>query len=226
LKKSITIVIIIAALVLLSASAIAMWSQTLKVNVYVSTSEVDVEFVNGTVTYKDACGLVAGYGDNKGNDWNATWYPSVGSKQLDKDVGCTNVSLIDSDGDGDSDTMNVTLYNVYPWYYTHIAFKIHNNGGIPVKIWRVILSNGTHNFTYYELNEQELNQGEEIDVTGDGKPDLTIWWGDNFGEQLHVNQSANISFDITVLQEAPQGSSLTFTLYLEVVQWNEYVIPP
>lgn len=225
MRKSIAI-IIIASLVLLSASAMAMWSQTLKVNVYASTSEVDVEIVNGTVIYIDACGLAPGYGFFGGNDWNATWYPDPGSEQLDKDVGCTIVSLIDSDGDGDSDSMNITLNNVYPWYYTHIAFKIHNNGGIPIKIWRVILSNGTHNFTYYELNEQELQQGEEIDVTGDGKPDITLWWGDNFGEQLHPCDSADISFDITVLQEAPQGSSLTFILYLEVVQWNEYVIPP
>jgi len=226
LKKSITIVVIIAALILLSASAIAMWSQTLNVNVYASTSEVDIEIVNGTVLYNDACGLVPGYGFFGGNDWNTTWYPNAGATQLDKDIGCTNVSLIDSDGDGDFDTMNITLVNVYPWYYTHIAFKVHNNGGIPVRIWRVILSNGTHNFTYYELNEQELHQGEEIDVTGDGKPDLTVWWGDNFGEQLHPCESADISFDITVLQEAPQGSTLTFTLYLEAVQWNEYVVPP
>jgi len=215
-----------AALIMLSASAIAMWSQVLKVNVYVSTSEVDVEFVNGSVTYKDACGLTPGYGNDKGNDWNATGYPDPMATQLDKDVGCTSVSLIDSDGDGDSDTMNITLHNVYPWYYTHIAFKVHNNGGIPIKIWRVIISNGTQNFTYYELNEQELQQGEEIDVTGDGKADILIWWGNNFGTQLHPCQSADISFDITVLQEAPQGSTLTFTLYLEVVQWNEYVVPP
>ncbi len=225
MEKNVTIALIVAALTLLSASAVAMWSQALKVNVYVSTSEVDIEFVNGSLTYKDACGLAPGYGDHRGNDWNATGYPDPMAIQLGKDVGCTNVTLIDGDGDGDYDLMNVTLHKVYPWYYTHIAFKIHNNGGIPVRIWRVILNNGTHNFTYYELNEQELQQGEEIDLNGDGKPDLLIWWGDNFGEQLHPCQSADISWDLTVLQDAPQGATLTFTIYIEVIQWNEYYIP-
>ncbi len=225
MKKTVTIVLIISALIMLTASAIAMWSQVLKINAYVKTGEVDIEFVNGSLTYKDACGLAPGYGDYGGNDWNATNLPSPQVVQLDKDVGCTEVTLNDSDGDLDLDQMIVTLHNVYPWYYTHIAFKIHNNGEIPVKIWRVIINNGTNNMTYYEINEAELDQGEEIDLTGDGKPDVLIWWGDNFGKQLHPCQSADISWDLTILQAAPQGTTLTFTIMIEVVQWNEYIIP-
>lgn len=200
----------------------ALWSETLKVNTYVDTGELDWEFVNGTVIYTDACGLQPGYGYFGGNDWNASYLPQPGAVQLDKDVGCTNVSLIDSDGDGDSDTMNITLSNVYPWYYTHVAFKIHNDGTIPLKIWRVRISNGTHTWTFYELNEQVLQQGLEVDLNGDGKNDVLIWWGDNFGEQLHPCQSVDISLDLTVLQDAPQSSTLTLYIYLDAVQWNEY----
>ncbi|NPA95966.1 MAG: hypothetical protein GXO32_00005, partial [Crenarchaeota archaeon] len=116
------------------------------------------------------------------------------------------------------DTMVVTLHNVYPWYYTHIAFKVTNDGTIPVKIWRVVID-GKY---YYKLNEQQLRQGVEIDLNHDGKPDVLIWWGDNFGAQLHPGQSADISFDITVLQGAPQGATLTLTISLQAVQWNEY----
>lgn len=210
---------------IVTLSALAMWSETLKVNTYVSTGEVDVEFVNGTLIYLDACGLQPGYGVYGGNDWNASNYPQPLAVQLGKDVGCVNVTLYDSDNDGDSDTMKVELRNVYPWYYTHIAFKIHNNGNVPVKIWKVILNNGTHDFIYYELNEQELHQGEEIDVTSDGNPDLTIWWGNNFGEQLEPCESVDISWDITVLQNAPQNTTLTFTIKLIVIQWNEYSVP-
>jgi len=112
----------------------------------------------------------------------------------------------------------VTLHNVYPWYYTHIAFKVTNDGTIPVKIWRVVID-GKY---YYKLNEQQLRQGVEIDLNHDGKPDVLIWWGDNFGAQLHPGQSADISFDITVLQGAPQGATLTLTISLQAVQWNEY----
>lgn len=206
---------------LFAISALAMWSETLRVNSAISTGEVDWRIVPGTVIYLDACGLLPGYGFNGGYDWNATYLPLPGAKQLDKDVGCTMVTLIDSDSDGDMDTMNVTLRNVYPYYYTHIAFKVHNDGTIPIKIWRVIIKGQE----FYKLNEQELQQGVELDLNNDGKPDVLIWWGNNFGVQLHPCNSADISFDVTVLQEAPEASTLSFTVSFEAVQWNEYIVP-
>jgi len=210
----------IILLILSAATALALWSETLRVNVAVGTGEVDWEIV-GPVTWLDACGLLPGYGYFRGNDWNASYLPEPGAVQLDKDVGCTDVTLIDSDGDGDYDTMNITLSNVYPWYYTRTSFKVHNDGSIPIKIWRVII-NGRE---FYELNEQELQQGVELDLTGDGKPDVLIWWGDNFGVQLEPCRSADVGLDITVLQDAPQGSTLSFTVSLEAIQWNEYYVP-
>lgn len=208
-------------LALLPMLAFAMWSETLRVNSAISTGEVDWRFVPGTLIYLDACGLQPGYGFFAGNDWNATYLPQPGTVQLDKDVGCTRVVLIDSDGDGDTDTMNVTLHNMYPYYYTHIAIKVHNSGTVPIKIWKIII-NGQE---FYELNEQELQQGVELDLTSDDKPDVLIWWGDNFGVQLHPCQSADISFDITLLQDAPEGATLTFTVRFIAIQWNEYIIP-
>lgn len=203
----------------------AMWSEQLRINTYTNTGKLDWEFVNGTLTYMDACGLTPGYGYYGGNDWNASYLPQPGAIQLDKDVGCTAVSLIDTDSDGDSDTMNITLINVYPWYYTHIAFKVHNDGTIPLKIWRIRISNDTHTWNFYEINEQILQQGLPIDLNGDGLNDTLIWWGDNFGVQLHPCQSADISLDITILQDAPQNTMLTIYIQLDAVQWNEYIIP-
>lgn len=216
--------LVISAIFIITLSslvAFAMWSETLRVNTTISTGEVDWRIVSGSVIYLDACGLGPGYGYFKGNDWNATYLPLPGAVQLDKDVGCTDVKLIDHDGDNDMDTMNVTLQNVYPYYYTHIAFKVHNDGTIPIKIWRVIIDGRE----YYELNEQELQQGVEIDLTGDGKPDILIWWGNNFGVQLHPCRSADISFDLTVLQDASESSTLSFTILFEAIQWNEYIVP-
>ncbi len=211
------------ALVLAGAGvAYSMWSQGLAVNSHVETGELDIEFLNGSLIYLDGCGLAPGYGYDHGNDWNATYYPAPSATQLDKDVGCTRAELLDTDGDGDYDTINVTLHNVYPWYYTHVAFKVHNNGDIPVKIWRVLID-GKY---YYEINEDILNShGVHIDVNNDTLPDIAIWWGDNFGKQLHHCDSADMSFDITVLQPAPQGSDITITIKLEAVQWNEYTVP-
>ncbi len=209
------------AIFLLAASilaAYAMWSETLKVNATVRTGELDWEIVSGPTIWLDACGLPPGYGVYAGNDWNASHFPSPGAVQLDKDVGCTNVELVDTDGDGDYDALNITLDNVYPWYYTHIAIKVHNDGTIPLRIWRVIIDGNE----YYELNEQELQEGVYIDVDGDGYDDLVIWWGDNFGAQLHPCQSADISLDITVLQEAGEDTTYNLLIQFDAIQWNEY----
>ena len=221
--KSYVMLLAAALLVaVLGAAVMAMWSETLRINVTVKTGELDWEFVNGSVTYKDACGLQPGYGDYGGNDWNASRLPEPAAEQLDKDVGCTIATLVDTDGDGDYDALNVTLNNTYPWYYTHIAFKVHNDGTIPLKIWRVVIVTANDTYTYYELNEQELQQGEELDVDGDGQKDILVWWGDNFGKQLHPCQSADISLDITVLQQAKEGTTYNFLIKLDAIQWNEY----
>jgi hypothetical protein len=221
MNKSMIYMLSMALVGLSVLAGLAMWTDSLKANSYVSTGELDWEIVSGPTIWLDACGLEPGYGMFKGNDWNATFLPMPGAAQLDKDVGCTNVSLIDSDGDGDYDTMNVTLVNVYPWYYTHVAFKVHNDGTIPLKIWRVVFDG----HEYYEINEAGLQQGVEVDLNGDGQPDILVWWGDNFGKQLHPCQSADISFDLTILQTAPQGASLSFTIYFDAIAWNEYYTP-
>jgi len=201
---SATIFLLLAAALLTSY---AMWSDSLKINNTVETGEVDFYFSPGSVIHLD-----------QGLDWNASYYPSDGYVQLDKDVGSTNVTLLDTDGDGDYDTMNITMSNVYPWYVEHIAFKVCNGGTIPIKIWKVIIDGNS----YYEVNENQAMQGVELDLNHDGVNDTTIWWGDNFGVQLHHGDCADISMTITVLQPAPQNTTLSTTISMIAVAWNEY----
>jgi len=213
----------IASLIaLVAVGATAMWSETLKFRITAETSELDFEFVDGSLTLKDACGLQPGPGNQGGNDWNATYYPNRGATQLDKDVACTSASFSDSDGDGDLDTLTVTIHNAYPWYYTHIAWIVHNNGEIPLKIWKIVVTAGNTSQEYYALNP---DTPVELDLNGDGKKDVLLWWGDNFGKQLHHCESADISMDLTVLQPAPMNANLSFSISLVAIQWNEYSTP-
>lgn len=201
-------------LVAVASVAYGLWSEPLLTNVVVQTGELDWQFVPGSLILLDSCDYVG----PPGYDYNASLLPSPGAYQLDKDVACTRAEFADTDGDGDYDGLTITIENAYPWYYTHVAFKVHNNGDIPLKIWRIILDGQE----YYELNEQVLQQGVEIDVTDDGEPDILLWWGDNFGTQLHPCNSADISLDITVLQEAPEGATLQITISFQAIAWNEY----
>jgi hypothetical protein len=212
------------ALVLLASSIVgySMWSDALHINSQVNTGDVGIGFIASTLIYSDSCGSPPGYGYNGGYDWNATGFPDRNHFiQLDKDVACTEAELVGTPNDGYYPELNVTIHNAYPWYYTHIAFKVCNSGTIPVKIWRILL-NGTY---YYEINAPEVRHGVYMDLNGDGVNDVVVWWGDNFGAQLEPGDCADISFDIVVLQGAPQGQDLSFTVQLEAVQWNEYSVP-
>ena len=206
-QKKIMAPIAIVALLLLVTVSYAMWYGELKINGNVQTGELDWEFVPNTVIQLDTC-------DFNVPDTNVP----PGNNSEGKDVGCTDVQLVDTDGDGDYDALNITMHNVYPYYYEHIAFKVHNDGTIPLKIWRVIIDGRE----YYALNEHVLRTGVPLDLDGDGENDTMIWWGDNFGVQLHPCESADISLDITILQPAPENATLHMLIQFQAIAWNEY----
>jgi len=214
-KKIVALPLIVIAALATIGFAYALLSQTLTIQGTVTTGELDWEIHSPT------------WNDEYGNDYNASYYPELGSTRLTKDIGSTNVTLLDSDGDGDYDSLLVNLTNVYPWYYTHVAFKAHCTGNIPIKIWKVVFKvNDQVKATIYSITDTQATV--LLDLNNDGKNDVQIWWGDNFGVQLHKCQSADMSFDITVLQECPKGTTLTFTIELMAIQWNEYEnnVPP
>ncbi len=202
-------IVIIAA----ATAAYALWSDSLRINTTVETGELKVCFQNNTLIFTD-----------NGPDMNSfPWHgfdPEPAPEG--KDVGSLTGVFLDTDGDGCAETLQITLNNTYPYYYNHIGFKIVNGGTIPFKIWQMKLDGKN----YYEINEHELFEGVYLDLDGDGLNDTIVWWGDNFGVQLHPGQKADISLDITILQDAPQNSTLTFNITLTVVQWNEYVAGP
>ena len=114
-------------------------------------------------------------------------------------------------------SMTVTLDNAYPYYFDHIAFVVHGLGTIPLKIWKVnFWSDDTLVKTLYANGYVYLN------LDGDGAYDLELWWGDGWGTQLHYCDPHDISFELLVLQPAPQNATLTFTIQLVGIQWNEY----
>lgn len=192
---------------LMTGFAYACWSQTLYIEGSVASGELDWE-IKGPINCMDELGE---------NDWNADC--SWNFWQVDKDVGGPTVlRLADTDGDGDNDTLYVKLQNAYPGYAEEISFYVHNNGTIPLVFEKVIIDN------------QEISDGGTIflDLTGEGDNDIKIRWGDSVGDQFEPCISKEVSFSILVLQDAPQGATLSFTIKLVAVQWNEYVpsLPP
>lgn len=192
--------LIVLMLVLLSTGvAYAHWSQTLYISGSVATSSLDWEFES--VTPKDV-----------GLDWTCDSScdpPSITNiRQLDKDVGSSTWDFVDTDADGDNDKLIITVDNAYPCYYNHFDFWVHNNGSVPLKIESVII-NG-HEFTGLFILC--------LDLGGDEENDIIVRWGNNFGVQIEFCESLNISFDFHILQGAPQGETLSFTIELVAEQ--------
>ena len=139
-----------------------------------------------------------------------------------KDVASTSWIYVDSDSDGDFDTLELTIDNAYPGYTNHCAFWVHGKGSVPLHIEKV----------YFIVNDVVIetltaNGGVLMDLGVGAIPgdDVYVYWGDNFGTQLHFCDYADMSFDITVLQPAPQGATMTFSIELEAVQYNESIHP-
>jgi hypothetical protein len=192
----------------------AHWSETLYINTIVNTGELDWEFS-------------AWYCWDQGVDYHCR-DGFVGSPPfwLDpdkKDIGSQELIPIDTDSDGDNDTLLFNLYNVYPSYFTSVSLYVHNCGTIPLIIDKVVIKNQTH--TVAELRKVPVPV-VKVDLNGDGKEDIEILWGNNFGVQLEpCENSPEISFWIHILQDAPEGATLTFTIELVAIQWNMYVPP-
>jgi hypothetical protein len=159
-------------------------------------------------------------------DWNATTTgPTFKNNPVQTDK---NVAWVTTNCDEvipPRKEITMTFHNVYPCYWNHISFGINNYGTIPAKLDHVVFKDST---------EAVIGTLTEIgylvfDLSGNGVDDFEIYWGDNFGDQIHTSESWDISFWIHFMQDEEIDFSVphSYTLTIEVVavQWNEYPLP-
>jgi len=125
-----TIIPIIMAIMVI-AGAVAMWSDTLKINATIKTGEVKVKFSKWMCSDKGSDPQAQGFHNEEG-----------------KDVASCNVNVEASDGEGNPIKLNVTLNNAYPGYSVDVTFIVDNIGTIPVKLL---------NYTYKGVDENALS---------------------------------------------------------------------
>jgi len=209
LKKSKTSLPAIVAVALTALTIVgfsyAHWSDTLWLKGTVTTGTLCAEFID-----------VSNVKDH-GPDWTCD-YGITDIRLLDppKDIGSTTAWIVE---DGKCpDTIMVVMDNVYPCYYEEISFHIRNCGTIPWVITKVTFKPGNIVITKPDYLT--------LDLTGDGKADIELKWGDNFGVQIDPGTEIEVSFKIHVLQDAPQDTPMSFTAEIEMINWNEYPLPP
>ena len=190
----------------------ALWSDTLYLDTTVETGTVEWEYLRPPIAPGEPPRPPIVTQDDQGDD----------PPDFIKDVASTGWLYVDSDGDGDFDTLELTISNAYPGYTNHCAFWVHGKGSVPLHIERV----------YFIVNDIVIetltaNGGVLMDLGAGAIPgdDVYVYWGDSFGTQLHACDYADMSFDITILQPAPQGATMTFQIEIEAVQYNESIHP-
>ena len=218
-KFGLVLLVLVIALGALGV-AYSDWTDQVNISGPVSTGKVIWQFVQ-PIGSLDPCphGPPWYVGAGKG-DWTSVPDLNGDVYQMDKNVGCTDVNVIDPHN------LQVDLWNVYPCYYTDVTVHMKNLGSIPVRILGPVL-------TYPDPN----NPGEDITVVlpnytivhiigfdqyGGISDVIELRWVDNTGEQVEPGQKVEDSMEIHVMQAAQQSFQYTFHISLQVVQWNEY----
>jgi len=232
--KKITLVCLISVMALAAMGiGFAMWADSVTLSASAETGSLKFGYEPGTDEQDDdgadrTCGpwLVIDP-DNKFCPEN-------------KDVGSTETSMSDLDGDGVYDLINVTVNEAYPCYYNDVSWWVHNYGTIPVIIQKAKLIWGVDENG--QPKEHDIESGtvyllceggtilpiDETNLPAD--PDqyyrehqavFEFRWGDNTGLQLHPGKGVEQSLKFHVVQPAEQNYTYNFGLIVQGVQWNE-----
>ena len=130
-------------------AALAMWSETLKLNAYVNTGEVKVKWSAWNCTDTGPDPQAPGFNNTEG-----------------KDVAKCIVSVEKEDNESNPIKLNVTLVKAYPGYAVNITLIVDNIGTIPVKLLSYSWSNFSAideealNVTLYKPLDTQMHEGE------------------------------------------------------------------
>lgn len=213
-KIGLICLVLVLAMGMLGA-AYASWSQTLVITEEVNTGDFCMEFgiLSPTVSDDDPPPPVfpTDYPDENG----ATDFTSVWTTEK-------NVAWGEAAYDaGDNPTgLTVTFHDVYPWYYNHVDFWVHNCGTIPAHLDKILVLDAPGGTLLVEITYD--GQIVTLDLDGNGTDDFQMLWGDNIGDQFDPCIQKNFSFGILVLQDDdPTWQDNTFTFYIELV-FNQF----
>ncbi len=229
-------VTVMLLLVMLAAMAVgyALWSKTLTIRSVVQTGSVHARFVDAFTDDDDGvdrlekdsqdtgdCPDIGGVDDQgplfkqkdpSNTDGLTSCDPAATGRDpkphYDKDVARCD-ARIDPD---DDNVAQVFKRNVYPSYHCTAWFDILIDGTIPVKVAAVLL-NGV---------PVVPSVPTPFDLNGDGRPDVEIHISEiRLCSQLHPGDIVQMDIDQHILQEAPQGATLSYTVQVQLNQWNE-----
>lgn len=227
------IILCLAAVMALSAVGFgfAKWSLSVNAAVNPSTGNLKLEWVQNSDYDIDSRDLLGDFHTLQGLNLFKIVHDSEG-----KEVGSTSTEIVDSDGDGTKDRLNITVNDAYPFYYNEVSGTVVNTGSIPL-----IINKDGGPTLHWMGNDYPLIDGKVYWLSNKGTiiiPDaariatpvqvgeewvMEIRWMNNAGAQLHPGDPREESFHFQILQAAEQGKTYEFGFSIEGIQWNEVV---
>ncbi|MEM0021626.1 MAG: hypothetical protein QW039_03450 [Fervidicoccaceae archaeon] len=171
--KNIIPILAIAVTLALITSAVAMWSETLRLNVTVNTGEVKVAFSGWKCSDEGSDPQAQGFDNSEGKD--VAWC-SVASEVLD-----SNGNVI---------KLNVTIGNAYPGYSPVISFNVTNIGTIPVKLYSSSITG---------LNSTALNASLSIPQSTQLHPGDVGQYALSITVLQSADENAQYTFEVTLV---------------------------
>src|SRR3972149_2165252 len=210
-----TFMLLVAGLAVLPIGA-GLWSQVLTIRGRISTGNLATAFNRAFTDDDGAVDLASLDGNDSGNcpvqAGGATSCAPAASgadpkARHDKDVASCRASL-----SADGLTGTVTKLQVYPGYFCTAWFEVHNTGNVPVRIAKATIQG----------REVLPNVATPFDLNNDGEPDVAIHLtGFDVCQQIDPSKRTLIDIDKQILQGAPEGQPLSYTVELQFNQWNE-----
>lgn len=178
-------VLMLAALLMAFGSALAMWSETIRINTYIHTGEVRVAFGGWQVNDNGSDPQCEGYDNSEG-----------------KDVAHIYVTPERYDEQNNTIKLNVTIVNAYPGYCAMVAFNVTNIGTIPVKLLNATIINLNTTALYAKLG---IPKDTQIHSNENGTYSLII------GVKQAAEETTTYSFEVQLVfaqwNEVPSLSS-------------------
>jgi len=191
-------------LVAVVAGAVAMWSDTLKVNVVVETGDVDVGIVGTPRVFE-------------GGEYGKPWVADCAAELVE----VQNEDEGNPAGNNDLE-LSIVVTNAYPCYYCKVHdVAVENIGTIPVKLKVSVYIDGI------ECERRVDPWGQYYyfcDADGDGEANVVIWGCITSldGLQLEPRHSVSFTVDLHVEQDAEELKTYVIKIFIKGIQWNEY----
>lgn len=175
----------------------------------------DIVNVDAAIQTGEGCVSIVGNPMQKdyGNDWalNTSNIPfNIDANRLvqtDQDRGSCSVSVFNGD-------LHIVMSNVYPAYANEFSFDYGNCGTVPMQLIDLTFIPENNTAGNYTVAGPSCFQ---LDLNGDGKNDVEIWWVSATGNTLSPPPAANSTlvnnFYICFLESTPQNATLILDIH-------------